>query len=238
MQTKILSYVVNQKTMQSHLCLPENAQNAPAVLVFPEWWGLSEHVKTSAEQLAQAGYAALAVDVYGEGVLTDDAQAANQKMQQAMTGNTLRERVEAALNELTQLDAVNPQRIAAIGYCFGGSVALNMARWGLPIAAAVSFHGNPDPLGERITSAPQTAMLVAHGAQDSMVGMEQIKAFEQEMDAAKATYRVDIFADAKHGFTNPKATENGKKNNVDLAYNEAAAQTSWNNMLCWLKEHV
>ncbi|XXQ67928.1 dienelactone hydrolase family protein [Neisseriaceae bacterium B1] len=234
MQNETLKYDVNGTTMHSELYLPENAQNAAAVLVFPEWWGLSEHAKQSAQKLAQAGYVALTVDVYGEGLLTDNAEIAGEKMQQTMSGNTLRERVQAAVNALTARAEVDDKRVAAIGYCFGGGVVLNMSRWGLPIRAAVSFHGNPDPLGERVKHAPDAAMLVEHGGLDSMVTMDKIDAFRNEMNATGARYHVDVFADAKHGFTNPQATENGKKNGVDLAYNETAARESWENMLAWL----
>lgn len=147
--------------------------------------------------------------------------------------------MEAALQALTALPQVDNLRLAAIGYCFGGGVVLNMARWALPIRAAVSFHGNPTPLNDQAKQGTvHTAILLQHGGLDTMVTMDKVDAFRAEMDAAQARYDVVIFDDAKHGFTNPKATENGIKNGVDLAFHPTAAQKSWDNMLAFLANEL
>lgn len=237
MNTQTLRYTdAAGNTFHSHLCLPEHAETTAAVLVFPEWWGLSEHAKHSAERLAQAGYAALAVDLYGNGVLTTEAAQAAEWMQQVLADPaTLRERTDLALAQLTAVTSVDAARTAAIGFCFGGRVALDMARRGAAIRAAASFHGNLIPQVARAQSGSvSAALLVEHGGRDSMVSMDDVAAFRTEMDAAGADYHIDIFPEAHHGFTNPQATANGEKNGVDLAYDQAAAEQSWQNMLAFL----
>lgn len=225
-------------SMKSHLCLPENtSQKQPAVLVFPEWWGLSEHAKKSAESLAKEGYVALAVDMYGDAFLTDNAQYAAEKMNDALSNHHTQVRAKAALLALSRLPMVDSKRIAAIGYCFGGGVVLNMARWGEPIVAAVSFHGNLLPFHQKAApNSIQAALLVEHAEKDTMMTMSMLDEFRAEMTEANARYHVDVFPEAKHGFTNPKATENGLNNQLDLAYHAESAQQSWQNMLSFLKQ--
>lgn len=220
-------------TLQSYLCLPEQAADElSGVLVAPEWWGLSEHAKRSAERLAEAGYAALAMDLYGDARLTDDASQANEWMTATLAApEILAERTDLAFKALAQEPQVNPLSIGAIGFCFGGKVVLDMARRGADLKAVASFHGNLTPAAPAREGFVKGELLVEHAGQDTMVSMESVAAFKQEMDAAKVRYHVDMFPDAKHGFTNPQATHNGEKNGVDLAYNEQAAATAWQNML-------
>lgn len=236
MRSETLIYTAADGTeFHSHLCLPDTAGTQAAVLVFPEWWGLSEHAKQAAERLAQAGYPALAVDLYGQGVLTTEAAQAAEWMNAALSDPaTLRERTDLALAQLAARPEADAERIAAIGFCFGGRVALDMARRQAPIRAAVSFHGNLIPQTARAEQGGiHAALLVEHGGADQLVSMDDVAAFRAEMDAAGADYRIDIFPDAHHGFTNPQATANGEKNGVDLAYDRQAAEQSWQNMLAF-----
>ncbi|UOO81990.1 dienelactone hydrolase family protein [Uruburuella testudinis] len=232
--TRTLSYTTaDGLTLQSHLCLPEQAADElSGVLVAPEWWGLSEHAKRAAERLAEAGYAALAMDLYGDACLTDDAAQANEWMTAVLADPAiLVERTDLAFHALTAQSQINPHSIGAIGFCFGGKVVLDMARRGADLKAVTSFHGNLTPAIPAQEGFIKGSLLIEHAEKDTMVTLDDLAAFEQEMNAAKVRYSVDIFPGAKHGFTNPQATRNGEKNGVDLAYNEEAAASAWQNML-------
>lgn len=232
--TRTLEYATaGGLTLKSYLCLPEAAAGAlPCVLVAPEWWGLSEHAKHAAERLAEQGYAALVMDLYGGARLTDDAAQANEWMTEVLSDPAvLAERTRLAQQALAAQPETDGSRTAAIGFCFGGRVVLDMARRGDDLKAVTSFHGilaTPEPAREGVVKGE---LLVEHAGQDALVSMEEVEAFRREMDAAKVRYHIDVFPYAKHGFTNPQATRNGEKNGVDLAYNEADAEVAWRNML-------
>ncbi|MDO5073755.1 MAG: dienelactone hydrolase family protein [Neisseria animaloris] len=219
--------------LQGYLCLPEQAVNdLSGVLVAPEWWGMSDHAKQAAEKLASEGYAAMVMDLYGEGRLTDEAAQANEWMTGVLSDPViLAERTKLAFHTLAAQPEVNPHSIGAIGFCFGGKVVLDMARRGEDLKAVTSFHGILAPVVPAMEGIVKGEILVEHAGKDVMVSMDDVAAFEQEMKAAKVHYRVDVFPDAKHGFTNPQATRNGEKNGVDLAYDETAAAAAWQNML-------
>lgn len=237
---KTLAYLSNGIPMQGKLYWPENAgAPVPGIVVAPEWWGMTDHVQQAGERLAQAGYAALVMDLYGEGKTTDEAAQAGAWMNALLDNPVeLLVRAKAGLEALAEVEGVDAGRLGAIGFCFGGKVALEMARAGLPLKAAVSFHGGVEPFAKAEAGKVQAALLVQHGGADSMVGMDAVAAFRDEMDAAGVTYHVDVFPDARHAFTNPQADANARKNGVDLAYHPEAAQQSWENMLAWLKKYV
>lgn len=237
---KTLAYLSGAVPMRGILYLPDNVSGkVPGIVIAPEWWGMTEHVKSAGERLAQAGYAALVMDLYGEGNTTDVAAQANAWMSALLDNPVeLLKRAKAGLEALAGVESVDETRLAAIGFCFGGKVALEMARAGLPIKAAVSFHGGVEPFAAAEKGQVQAALLVEHGEADSMVSMEAIAAFRQEMDAADATYHIDVFPGARHAFTNPQADANAAKNGVDLAYDPQAAAKSWDNMLAWLNKYL
>ena len=225
----------------SYIALPEDADNdnpVAGILVAPEWWGVVEHPKSVVERLAKAGYAAVAMDVYGEGKLTSDAAQANMWMEQVLEDpDMLMARCRLILNDFSDQMAINGDNLGAIGFCFGGKVVLDMARDGLPLKAVATFHGNPSPkqpADEKFTAK----VLVAHGRDDSMVSMEAIEGLKAELDAADVDYTIDVYDGAKHGFTNPHADERAAKNKVDLGYNETAAKQSWDNMLEFMKTNL
>lgn len=231
--TRTLSYTtLDGTTLQSYLCLPkETSDNNSGILVAPEWWGLSQHAKQAAERLAEAGYAALAMDLYGDGRLTNNAAEANEWMSAVLADpDTLTERTNLALTEFGNVAEVDHLNLGAIGFCFGGKVVLDMARRGAPLKGVVSFHGNLTPAIPAMPGMVKAEILIEHAGKDTMVSMDDLARFEQEMNAAGVRYHVDIF-DAKHGFTNPQATANGEKNGIDLAYDEEAAASAWQNML-------
>jgi dienelactone hydrolase len=199
-----------------------------AVLVCHEWWGLNDYSKKRAEQLAQMGYVALAVDVYGKGVQAKTMEEAG-KMATALKNDraTLRARINAALTALKSRKEVDPKKIAAIGYCFGGTTALELARSGADVVGIVSFHGalaTPTPEDAKNIKAK---LLVCHGADDPFVKLEEVHGFIEEMKNANVNYEVDAYSGAVHGFTNPAAGNDPSKG---MAYNEQADRRSWQAM--------
>ncbi|WP_201582138.1 dienelactone hydrolase family protein [Psychrobacter glacincola] len=238
---ELISTTENGVQLISYVALPENASNdhpVAGILVAPEWWGIVDHPKSVVERLAEAGYAAVAMDVYGEGKLTTDAAQANMWMEQVLEDqDMLMSRCRLILNDFSDQLAVDGDSLAAIGFCFGGKVVLDMAREGMPLKAVATFHGNPTP--KQPADKNFTAnVLVAHGRDDSMVSMEAIEGLKSELDAAGVDYIIDVYDNAKHGFTNPHADERAAKNDVDLGYNEAAAKQSWENMLEFMENNL
>jgi dienelactone hydrolase len=238
---ELISTTENDIQLISYVALPENASDdnpVAGILVAPEWWGVVEHPKNVTERLAKAGYAAVAMDVYGEGKLTSDAAQANMWMEQVLADqDMLMARCRLILNDFSDQLAVDSDNLGAIGYCFGGKIVLDMAREGMPLKAVATFHGNPSPkqpADEQFTAK----VLVAHGRDDSMVSMDAIEGLKSELDAANVDYTIDVYDDAKHGFTNPNADERAAKNGVDLGYNETAAKQSWDNMLEFMKDNL
>lgn len=230
----------NGLNLKSTLYLPTQAVDGlSGILVAPEWWGVTEHAKNAAKRLAEEGYAAMAMDLYGDARLTDDAAQANEWMTEVLSDLTaLPERTRLALEALAARPEVNPHRIGAIGFCFGGRVVLDMARRGDNLKAVTSFHGILGTATPAQEGFVKGELLIEHAGKDVMVSEEDVAAFRKEMDDAKVRYHIDVFPEAKHGFTNPQATRNGEKNGVDLAYNEAAAEQAWQNMLDLLERNL
>ena len=224
-------------TLHAYLALPADTSTPVAgVIVAPEWWGLTAYPKQRAEQLAALGYAALALDVYGEGNTTEQASQANDwMMAQLGDQDRLMARAQTGLDYLASLPEVDANRLAAIGYCFGGKVALDMARVGMPIKAVASFHGNLTPK-QPATAAFQAVVIIEHGAADSLVSQDAIAAFEAEMQAAGVQYSIHQHAGAKHGFTNPDVGRFAAINGVDfLEYHAQGDHDSWQNLQDLLK---
>jgi len=200
----------------------------PGVLVVHEWWGQNEYARRRARMLAELGYVALAVDMFGDGKTAahpdDAAKFSGEVMKNA---EVMKSRFVAGLEFLQGQKMTDPSRIAAIGYCMGGGLALNMARTGLSLRGVATFHGS---LGGGITAQPgavKAKLLVMTGAADPFVPAEQVAAFTQEMTAARADFRVIEYPGAKHSFTNAAADELGKKFNLPLAYSAEADKLSW-----------
>lgn len=215
-------------TLIGYFAYPANAgQPVAGVVVCPEWWGVTPHPKNRAEQLAKYGYAALAIDMYGDAKVTDQVSQASAWMMDVLEDqNVMIARAKAGLDALAAQPEVDASRLAVIGFCFGGKVALDMAREGLGLKAAVSFHGNLSPKAAAQAGKVTAEVQVNHGEQDSMVSLDAVADFKQEMDAAGVTYAVNIYPNAKHGFTNPVADERAKANGVDLGYNQQADEQS------------
>jgi dienelactone hydrolase len=200
----------------------------PGVLVVHEWWGLNDYARMRARMLAELGYTALAVDMYGDGKTTEhsnDAGAFTKEVTQNLAVE--RARFQAALDLLKAQPQTDPARIAAIGYCFGGGVVLQMAREGVDLAGVASFHGSLGTERPAKKGAVKAKVLVLHGADDPFIPKEQIAAFEQEMKQSGADYTFIAYPGATHGFTNPDADRLGAANKMPIKYNAKADQASW-----------
>ncbi len=238
---ELISTTDNGVELISYVALPENANDdkpVPGILVAPEWWGVVDYPKNVAEKLAKAGYAAVVMDVYGEGKLTGDAEMANMWMQQVLEDpKMLMARARLVLNDFSDQLAVDGDNLGAIGFCFGGKVVLDMAREGMPVKAVASFHGTLAPK-QPADSNFSAKVLVAHGRDDAMVSMDAVEDFKKEMDNAGVDYTVDVYDNAKHAFTNPHADERAAENDIDLGYNEQAAKESWDKMMDFMKANL
>jgi dienelactone hydrolase len=227
-----VTYSAGGKTLRGYLATDSSKQGKrPGVLVVHEWWGLNDYIRHRARMLAELGYGALGVDMYGDGRAADNAADAGALMNGVLGNMKAGEaRFTAAYDLLASRPEVDGSRIAAIGYCFGGAVVLHAARIGMPLRGVVSFHG---ALGSFHKPAPGTVkakVLVCHGAADKLVSQDEVAAFKQEMDQAKADYRFVAYPNAMHGFTSPEATENGKRSGIPLAYDAEADRRSWQDM--------
>jgi len=203
----------------------------PGVLVVHEWWGHNDYARNRARMLAELGYTALALDMYGDGKTADHPENA-QKFAGAIFSNvkTGEDRFLAAYNFLKEQETVNPDEIAAVGYCFGGAVVLHMARIGMDLKAVASFHGGIQAITPAEEGKVKAFVFVCNGADDPFVTQEQIDAFKKEMDDAKVQYEFVNYEGAVHSFTNPAADSVGSKFNMPLAYNENADKESWQEM--------
>ncbi len=214
-----------------YFAAPVSETPVAGVIVAPEWWGRTEYTLQRACELAEHGYAALAIDMYGDKKVTDQASHTNEWMTQTFQdADTIVTRASAGLETLAQQPEVNPEQLAAIGFCYGGKVVLDLARSGADLKAVASFHGTLSPKAPAEQGKIQAEILVLHGEQDSMVTLDDVAKFKAEMDHADVNYEVIILENAKHGFSNPLADERAKANGVDLGYNPQAEQQSLNAM--------
>ena len=214
-----------------YFAAPVSETPVAGVIVAPEWWGRTEYTLQRARELAEHGYAALAIDMYGDKKVTDQASQANEWMTQTFQdADTIVTRASAGLETLAQQPEVNPEQLAAIGFCYGGKVVLDLARSGADLKAVASFHGTLSPKTPAEQGKIQAEILVLHGEQDSMVTLDDVAKFKAEMDHADVNYEVIILENAKHGFSNPLADERAKANGVDLGYNPQAEKQSLNAM--------
>jgi dienelactone hydrolase len=232
-----VEYKADGTVLKGYLAYDDSVKGKrPGVLIVPEWWGLNDYVKKRADMIAGLGYTALAVDMYGSGKNSEHPADAQKFAAEVMNNMAIGEkRFNAALLFLKKQPTVNPDEIAAIGYCFGGAIVLHMARTGADLDGVVSFHGN---LGSMYKAQPDTVkakLLVLTGGDDNFVTPEEVDAFRKEMDAAHADYEIIVYPGAKHSFTNPDADRLGKENDLPIAYNEDADKKSWAEMKEFLK---
>lgn len=225
-----VSYTLDGKEYKGYVAYNENNKDKrPAVLVVHEWWGLGDYARSRAKQLAELGYIAMAVDMFGNGATANDpAQAQTLATPLYKDPQLAKARLDAAIDKIKSYPQTDTANIAAIGYCFGGYVVLNAAKLGANLKGVVSFHGGLGgaPVKEGMVKAD---ILICHGEADDFVNAE-VEPFKRSMDSAGVRYTFKSYADATHAFTNPEATEKGKKFNMPIRYNEAADKESWNDM--------
>ncbi len=234
-QTKTVEYKQGDTILEGFVAYDDAIKGPrPGILVVHQWLGLTDYEKHRAEMLAQLGYVAFCADIYGKGVRPQNTQEAGaQAGKYKSDRQLLRARVNAGLEALRQQPLVDPKRIAAIGYCFGGSTVIELARSGADVAGVVSFHGGLDSPTPADGKNIKCKVLVCHGADDPFEKPEDLAAFENEMRDAKVDWELIKYGGAVHSFTQPMA---GNDNSKGAAYNEKADKRSWEAMKQFLAE--
>jgi len=240
--TKPISYEHDGVKLEGFLAYDDSKvsaeQFAPGVLVIPEWWGLNDYAKRRAKQLAELGYVAFAADMYGAGINTTDARKAGELAGQFYGKPLMAERARAGLDALLATGLVARDRVAAIGYCFGGAVVQALAYSGAPLAGIVSFHGSLIPVPEGAAARTKAKLLFCHGAIDPFVSAEDLATFTKAMNEGKFDYQFISYSGAVHAFTNPEADEVAAKNGLTgrVGYDAAADRRSWEHMKVFFRE--
>lgn len=233
-RTAVVEYTHGETVLEGFLAYDDATPGQrPGVLVVHEWMGLGPYAQRRSEQLARMGYIALAADMYGKGIrATDHTEAAALAGIYRDDRRLMRERIGAALETLRRHPLTDTRRIAAIGYCFGGTTVLELARSGADVAGVVSFHGALDTPHPEDAGQIRGKVLVLHGGADPYVSPEQVAAFEEEMRAAQVDYRLITYERAVHSFTVPEAGTDPSKG---AAYDAEADARSWEAMLDFLR---
>lgn len=238
-QTKVIDYEADGTKLKGFLAYDDAVKDKrPGVIVFPEWWGLNDYAKMRAKQLAELGYVAFAADLYGEGkVIAVDHPQDAQKMAGELRSNqkVWRGRAEAALMQLTGQPNVDAGKVAAIGYCLGGSTALQLAYSGADLKAVSTFHAAlPTPTADE-AQAIKAKILVNHGADDKFIPEKAIAAFKEALDKAGVKYEFVSFPGVVHSFT---VADADKANNPGMKYDKAADEKSWQMMKDLFKDKL
>jgi len=234
-KTKIIDYKHSGKRLEGFLAYDDAIKGQrPGILIVHEWWGHGDYVRRRAKELAQLGYVAFALDMYGKGVMADNHKTA-AKLSGVFRDNRkfMRKRAMAGLKVLKKFNRTQKRKIAAIGYCFGGTTVLELARSGLDLAGVVSFHGGLGTPHPEETKDVKAKVLICHGAEDGFTKPEDITAFQDEMHKAKVDWQMITYSDAVHGFTVKSA---GSDASDGIAYNEKADKRSWQAMKNFLNE--
>jgi dienelactone hydrolase len=233
-----VSYNTGELTFNGYLAYDDSiSTKRPGILVVHEWWGHNEYARQRARMLAELGYIALAVDMYGSGKKAEHPEDAGKFAAEVRQNlPAAKKRFLAAMQILKDHPLVDQTHIAAIGYCFGGTVVLQMARQGLDLDAVVSFHGALATDNPAVPGAVKARILVCDGADDKLVPPGQIKMFFMEMKKAGVDFKFVSYPGAKHSFTNPDADTYAKKFNLPIGYNAEADKRSWQDMQDFLEE--
>jgi dienelactone hydrolase len=233
--SKLIAYKQGGTALEGYLAFDDGkAAHRPGIVVVHDWMGISDDTKKRADMLAELGYVAFAADIYGKGVRPKDATEAGKLATQYKSDvKLLRARVQAALEVLESQPQVDKSKLAAIGYCFGGTTALELARSGAPLKGVVSFHGGlatPNPADAKNIKG---RILALHGADDPYVNAAEVQGFEKEMRDAHVDWQLTAYGNAVHAFTVKAA---GTDNSKGAAYNEKADKRSWVAMQEFFKE--
>ena len=231
MKTETVNYQATDIELEGYLAYPDEEQ-APLVLIAHTWAGKDDFVHERAEDLAALGYVGFAVDMYGNGKVGSDTEE-NQSLMEPLLSDrdVLKDRIISALHFGKSLPGVNPNKVAAIGYCLGGLVVLDLARSGEDFQGVVSFHGLL--MGSDISEKGiQAKILVLHGERDPMVPLDMVDAFQKEMTKADADWQLHSYGGTYHAFTNPDANDP----NLGTEYNQSASERSWKSMQNFFEE--
>ena len=233
-----IAYEVDGISMNGYLAYDRNQTGQrPGVLIVHEWWGHNDYVRGRADMLAELGYTAFALDMYGDDKQADHPADAQKFMMEVLNNMSAGEsRFRVARKLLEEHATTDASRTAAIGYCFGGGIVLHMARVGTDLKGVASFHGTLATATPAEAGGVSAKLLVAHGADDPFVPAAELEAFKQEMADAGADMKFIAYPGAVHAFTNPAATAMGEKHGLPLAYNEAADTESWVELKSFLQE--
>jgi len=235
---KAVTYEANGMTMKGFIAYDSAKKGKrPGVIVVHEWWGQNSYARKRARMLAKLGYTAMAIDMYGNGKVVDNPTDAG-KLSGAVFKDmaTAKARFEAGMRTLMHHRTVDQSRIAAYGYCFGGGIALAMAREGEDLKGVASFHGS---LGTATPAQPgqiKARIISFSGEADPFIPADKVAAFKQEMDSAGVNYQVVTYPGALHAFTNPAASKVGMRFNIPIAYDKNADKDSWKKGTEFLKE--
>lgn len=233
-ETKLVEYKDGDLVLEGFIAYPDQDRISPGILIAHQWMGLGPYEKGRAKMLAQMGFVAMAVDIYGKGVRPKNREEASKLASQYRSDRqALRQRLKAAHEFLMKDKRVISQSIAAIGYCFGGGAVIEYARSGANIKGVASFHGNLDTPQPEATRNIRAKILVLHGAADPHVPPEQVTGFQKEMDTANADWQLISYGHAVHSFTEEAAGNDPSKG---AAYNENADLRSWAHLQIFLKE--
>ena len=231
-----VSMTINGKNYTGFVAYNDNEKGSrPAIIVVPEWWGLNDYTRSRAKQLAGLGYIAMAIDMYGNGKLGTDPKMAQELATPYYNDPTMaKTHIHAAIEKIKTFPQADTSRIAAIGYCFGGFIVLNAAKLGADLKGVVTFHGGLGGVAPQ-KDLLKAKILVCHGGADEFEN-PHVAEFKKQMDSVGADYTFKVYPNATHAFSNPAATETGKKFNMPIAYNAAADSASWNDMKEFFKK--
>ena len=231
--TETVEINFDEHTSKSYVAWPADKQGLqPGILVIPEFWGLTDYIKGRVRSLAELGYCALAVDIYGEGWTANTAEKATEAMNKLFSNmEKTSEKLLSHLKTLKDLTQTDETKTASIGYCLGGALSIHLARLGANVTGAVSFHGDLDSHTTIQAGNVKAKILVCHGEADTFIPEEKVNNFKKEMKEAGADYTFIGYPEAQHGFTNPQATKNGEKFGIPTAYDAKADKASWEEML-------
>jgi len=234
-QTKAIAYEDDGAKLTGHLYWDDAVSGKrPGILVIHEWWGLNDYAKKRARMLAELGYVAFAADMFGDGKVTDQPAQAKEWMQAiTVDPEAWRQRAAAGLAQLKASERADAERLAAIGYCFGGGTVMQMAYGGADLDGVVSFHSSLPAAPAEVAGKIRPKILVEHGQADSFVAPEVVTNFQNKLEAAGANWEMDIYGRARHGFTNPDAAAYGI---AALAYDAQADARSWQRMQAFFDE--
>ena len=233
--TKTVPYTYEGKTLQGYLAYDDAKKGPrPGVLVIHEWWGLNDYTRSRTRQLAEMGYVAFAADMYGDGKTTRDPKEAQAWSSAAGSQPEQLARLsKAGLDVLRKQSQVDDDKLAAIGFCFGGTTVLQLAYAGVPLKAAVTFYGGLVVPDEKQSMKIRAPILILHGAEDTFIKPETIDGLRKALDAVKVDWYMVTYANAVHAFTNPEADS---FKIPGIGYNEKAARRSWNEMQYFFTE--